>query len=101
MDCVHAFCAYVCVTMIPVASSLFFGEAYFRREARGAESNICVDLYMCGICLWSLSAGPLPGVAAHTVKYEHCEAPCGYRHFSNAWIIQSESIPIDLPGAAI
>lgn len=66
-----------------------------------AESNICVDLYVCGICLWSLSVGTLPGVAAHTVKsYECCRSPRGYRHFNNAWIIQSKSIPIDLPGAA-
>lgn len=72
-----------------------------KRSQRRAESNICVDLHMCGISLWSLSAGPPPSVAAHTLKsYERCGSPCGYRHFNNAWIIQSKSIAIDLSGAA-
>lgn len=80
---------------------VFWWSMFQKRSQRRAVSNIFVDLHMCGICLWSLSAGHLPVVAAHTVKsYERCQSPRGYRHFNNAWIIQSKSIPIDLPGAA-
>lgn len=81
--------------------TVFWWGKFQKRSQRRTESNICVDLHMCGICLWSLSAGPLPGVAAHTVKsYERCESPRGYHHFNNAWITQSKSIAIDLLGAA-
>lgn len=99
--CVCFLCICLCIHGLSSKFVVLWVSIFQKKSQRRAKSNICVDLYMCGIGLWSLSAGPLPGVAAHTVKYEHCEASCGYRHFSNAWIIQSKSIPIDLPGAAI
>lgn len=79
----------------------FWWGMFQKRSQRTAESNICVDLRVCVISLWSPSAGPLPDVAAHTVKsYECCNSPRGYRHFNNSWIVQSKSIAIDLSGSA-
>lgn len=94
-------CIHVCkLDLSRKFTVLWWGMFQTRCQTR-IESNICVDLYMCGICLWFLSIGPLPGVAAHTVKsYECWWSPRGYRHFNNAWIIQSKSILVDLPGAA-
>lgn len=88
-----------CSNMTSIASSMLV-DVCFRREAKREQSQISVLTCACVGSVWGFRAGLLPVVSAHTVKsYERCESPCGYHHFSNAWIIQSKSIPIDLPGA--
>lgn len=50
----------MCVHLTSVEKPLaFVWEVCFKRGARReSESSICVDLHVCGIGLWSLSAGP-------------------------------------------